>query len=179
MSHGRGPITEEFTFRANGRSVVVPAKIDTGADRTIIPTSIAEALEIASHDDELVDIPGGGKTRMLRCMCDVAWTIYRNQGFHSTMDVWCDPDATEPLLGSDFLALHELSVDYHHRGLVGSAPADAVPLTGGGYVINPPDGWVRRQNRERANAAKPGDVLRPHPAWRFRVPAIVKKGGNG
>jgi len=79
------------------------------------------------------------------------------------------------LIGYDFLVRHELKVDMHHSDLVGSAPDAAVPFTGGDYVINPPRGVVRERNYKRTQAAKPGEVLRPHPAWRLKLPAIVKQ----
>ncbi len=79
------------------------------------------------------------------------------------------------LIGFAFVRAHKLSVDFQNQGLVGTAPNSAVPLTGGGYALNMPRSYLLKLNSERANAAKPGAILRPHPAWRLELPALIKK----
>jgi hypothetical protein len=168
-------IVEHFTFRANGREVTVDdAVIDLEAPRTQIASSVAAALRVgrADGDDaESVDRPAaadGGHP------CVVAWTIYEAHGYRSLLSVVCPPGAERTIIGADFLAPHQLRVDAGHGGLVGWAPPNATPLTGGGYVLDAARGDVLERNRARFEAAEPGELLRPHPAWRFTVPVGMK-----
>lgn len=172
----RPEIVESFTFRANGREVTIEdAVIDTGATRTEVTEAIVKTLELDTIRDGLVTFGGESAASAAVHRCVVAWTIYESQGFWSEQEVHCLPGMTEVLIGFDFLSRHELSVDTHYHGLVGHAPRSAQPLTGGGYTINAPRRWILERNRERCDLAKPGEVLRPHPAWRFTVPALVKQ----
>ena len=171
----RQEIVEQFTFHDGPLSVVVDdAVIDTGAQNTHITQAVADALKLKPIRRTRVGFAAGPGSTADVYECVVAWTIYEHQGFHSRQEVLCIPDGDEVLIGFDFLSRHELTVDMSNRGLVGTAPKNAEPLTGGGYVLNAPKSFLLQMNRERAEAAKPGQVLRPHPAWRFSVPAIVK-----
>ncbi|WP_257455411.1 hypothetical protein [Archangium lipolyticum] len=175
MSQGL-EVVEEFTFRNGTRSYTTAnAVIDIGAQQTCITQAVVDELELDPCGTIDVSSPGYEPTARDVYRCLVAWTMYEEQGFKSTLDVICIPDAEEVLIGFDFLRAHELSVDIQNRGLVGTAPEGAVPLTGGGYALNIPRSYLLKLNGERANAAKPGSILRPHPAWRFTVPAIIKK----
>jgi predicted aspartyl protease len=172
----RHEVVEEFTFRDGTRSFTTAnAVIDTGAQQTCITQAVVDALELDACDASDVSSPGHEPTIAVVYRCLVAWTMYEEQGFASTHDVLCLPGAEEVLIGFDFLRAHELSMDMQNHGLVGTAPEGAVPLTGGGYVLNMPRGDLLKLNGERANAAKPGAILRPHPAWRFKLPALIKK----
>jgi len=164
-------IVEEFTFRANGRVCYEPrAVIDTGAMRTIITERVVRELSLWPSFEETMYMADGSPVTCVGYRCVVAWTIYEDQGYFSEMDVVCAPGAQEVLIGLDFLSRHELKVDTKHGGLVGTAPDNAVPLLGGGYGVNAPEWYVRKLNRERFQAAPPGKILRPHPAWRFKLP---------
>lgn len=164
-------IIEGFTFRHLDRSVSADAVIDTGAEATTIPPSIANELGLPLL--ELITVRLADESNLAAHLhrCLVAWTIYEGQGYCSVHDIVCQP-CERPLIGMDFLERHQLSVDLRLGGLVGYAPANAEPLTGGGYVVNPPRGFVLAWNAERLKAARPGEVLRPHPAWRFSRPAL-------
>lgn len=169
-------IVEQFTFRSDGRQVTIDdAVIDTGAQQTQITQTVAHALGLRPLRSTAMRLANNQAALAHVYECVVAWSIYERQGYHSLLEVCCFPGPQEVLIGYDFLSRHELKVDMHHKGLVGTAPASAVPLTGGGYVINAPHSYVLKLNQERADAAKPGDVLRPHPAWRFTRPAMVKQ----
>jgi predicted aspartyl protease len=171
-------VVEQFTFRHGPRSVTTEAVIDTGSETTHITLDITAALGLDIIRQIDLRLADGSVTVGRLHMCVVAWTIYEHQGYHSYQEVVCSPGTT-PLIGLDFLRKHELSVDTPHWGLVGSAPHNAVPLTGGGYMINPPRGLVEDMNYHRFQAAKPGEVLRPHPFWRFRLPAGYKVKPDG
>ncbi|NMO19673.1 hypothetical protein HPC49_12595 [Pyxidicoccus fallax] len=172
----RHEIVEEFTFRNGTRSFTTAnAVIDTGAHHTCITQAVVDALELDAYDTADVSSPGHEPMLAFIYRCLVAWTMYEEQGFASTHEVLCIPGAGEVLIGFDFLRAHELSVDIQNQGLVGTAPDGAVPLTGGGYVLNMPRSYLLKLNGERANAAKPGAILRPHPAWRFKLPVFIKK----
>jgi predicted aspartyl protease len=171
----RSEIIEEFTFRQDEREyIVADAVIDTGAQNTYITQAIVDAIGLQPVRRQEVSFASGAGAPAEVYRCIVAWTIYEHQGFHSLQEVYCVPGDTEVLIGFDFLAKHELTVDMHHHGLVGTASGNAVPLTGGGWAFNAPRSWISARNRERVAASKSGEVLRPHPAWRFTVPAIVK-----
>jgi predicted aspartyl protease len=170
----RREIVEEFTFRSGELAVTTQAVIDTGASTTQITLGIAAALRLEAPGKVTIRLADGSHGIAFLYKCVVAWTIYEHQGYHSHQEVVCSPGET-PLIGFDFLQRHQLAVDTYHMGLVGTAPPTAVPLSGGGYVLNPPKGWVRERNYLRAQAAKPGEILRPHPYWRFRLPAIQKR----
>lgn len=174
-ARARAEVVEQFTFRSGQNSITVDAVIDTGATSTVITEAIVAALRLSPLSTSTAGLAGGAEAPTTIYRCRVAWTIYESQGFHSEHDVLCIPGGAEVLIGYDFLERHDLKVDLHHKGLVGTAPDAAVPFTGGGYVINPPRGMVREVNYERTSAAKPGEVLRPHPAWRFKVPSIMKQ----
>ncbi len=172
---GRPEIIEEFTFRRDDRAYTVKdAVIDTGAQNTYITKAIVDALGLEPLRDAGVSFANGAGAPAQVFQCVVAWTMYEHQGFHSFQEVYSLQDDTDVLIGFDFLAKHELTVDMHHRGLVGTAPGNAVPLTGGGWAFNAPRSWVLARTRERVSRARPGEVLRPHPAWRYTVPAIFK-----
>lgn len=172
----RHEIVEGFTFRNGTRAFTTDnAVIDTGAQRTIITQAVVDALELDACGTVDVSSPGNEPTIAFEYRCLVAWTMYEDQGFASTHDVLCIPGAEEVLIGFDFVRAHELSVDFQNQGLVGTAPDGAVPLTGGGYALNMPRSYLLKLNGERANAAKPGAILRPYPAWRFKLPALIKK----
>jgi predicted aspartyl protease len=172
----RQEIVEQFTFRNGDLSVTInEAVIDTGAENTFITQPVADALRLNPLRSTAVGFAAGRGSVAIVYNCLVAWTIYESQGFYSVQEVLCLPNDTEVLIGFDFLTRHELTVDMSNLGLVGTAPRNAIPLTGGGFVLNPPNGFVLERNRIRAEAAKPGEVLRPHPAWRFTVPTIVKR----
>jgi predicted aspartyl protease len=174
--HDRLEVTEQFTFRANGFACTVDeAIIDTGAQMTCITQRVVEALKLQPIDDGRVSFTGesGAKAKIYNCV--VAWTIYEQQRYYSARNVYCIPGADEVLIGFDFLSHHQLTVDMEHRGLIGTAPRNAEPLTGGGHVLNAPRGFVLKYNAEVADAAKPGDILRPHPYWRFVLPAMIKQ----
>ena len=172
----RQEVVEEFTFRNGTRSFTTTnAVIDTGAQQTCITQAVVDALRLDPCYPADVSSPGHEPTGALVYQCLVAWTMYEEQGFASTLAVLCIPGLEEVLIGFDFLRAHELSVDIQNQGLVGTAPDSAVPLTGGGYAINMPRSYLLKLNGERANAAKPGTILRPHPAWRFKLPALIKK----
>lgn len=169
----RHRIVERFTFRTNGRELTVDAAIDTGAERTYVTPAIVEALGLDCFGHETIGLASGSAIATVH-RCEVVWTLYASQRYGSTLEVLCLESSREPLIGMDFLDRHELGVDMEHGGLVGFAPESAEPLTGGGYVINASPGLVRKLNYERFKAAKPGDVLLPHPAWRFRRPGGIK-----
>lgn len=171
----RCEVVEDFTFRNGEHSATMPVVIDTGASTTQITLEIAAALQLVDPKKVSVRLADGSHSIAFLYECVVAWTIYEQHGHHSRQEVVCSSGGT-PLLGFDFLHRHDLVVDTHHMGLVGTAPPNAIPLTGGGYVLNPPRGLVTTMNYRRAQAARPGEVLRPHPYWRFRVPAIQKGG---
>lgn len=172
----RQEIVEQFTFRYNGREYTVDdAVIDTGATNTVIGEDVVEALQLEPIGKADVLLAGGTDADARRYRCIVAWTIYESQGYYSSHDVLCISGSSETLIGFDFLSRHQLKVDMHHGGLVGTAPPNAQPLTGGGYGLNIPRWYLLEMNRARFEAAKPGEVLRPHPAWRFTLPAVVKK----
>lgn len=171
----RTEVVEQFTFRSGGKAVTVDAVIDTGATNTVINEAIASALDLRPSRASPAQLASGSQVVAQIYRCEVAWSIYEEQGYRSEHDVICFVGGEDVLIGHDFLQRHDLKVDIHHAGLVGTAPDAAVPLTGGGYVVNPPRGWVRERNYQRTQAAEPGEVLRPHPAWRFKLPAIVKQ----
>jgi predicted aspartyl protease len=167
-------VIESFTFRNLSHAVTADALIDTGSDSTVITLDIARQLQLPILNQ--VSLMLADDTRVIGHLhrCVVAWSMYESQGYFSIQDVVCSPGKSV-IIGTDFLKQHELSVDLRNMGLVGYAPENAVPLTGGGYVINPPKGFVLNWNRDRADAAFPGETLRPHPAWRFKLPAITRK----
>lgn len=176
IEHNRYEVIEQFTFRADGLACTIDdAVIDTGAHRTYITQDVVDALKIQPIGEEDVSFgDGSGATaRIYRCV--VAWTIYEKQGYYSTREVHCVPGEERVLIGFDFLAHHELTVDMPNRGLIGTAPRNAEPLTGGGHVLNAPRSFILKYNTEVADAAKPGDILRPHPYWRFVVPTMIKR----
>lgn len=170
-------VIEEFTFRHGDRSVTTKAVIDSGAEMTQISFEIATQLGLTVERQLDLRLADGSRVIGHVYRCVVAWTIYEDQGYHCLQEVVCSRGGCV-LIGFDFLRKHELSIDMHHLGLVGTAPENAIPLTGGGYVLNPPSGWVSEVNYRRAQAAEPGEILRPHPYWRFRVPAIQKRRGK-
>ncbi len=172
----RPEIVEQFTFRANGlEHTVDDAIIDTGAQNTYITQAVVDALGLQMLGEAEVGFTHESGAKATKYRCVVAWTIYEHQGYWSLQDVLCVPADMEVLIGFDFLTRHELTVDMHHRGLVGTAPSNAEPITGGGYVVNAPRWYLIELNRARADAAAPGEVLRPHPAGRFTRSAIMKK----
>lgn len=168
-------LVESVTLRANGRKVTVDnAVVDTGTDRTEITEAIVAALGLETIRIEMVGFGGESVARATIHRCVVAWTIYESQGYWSELEVRCMDGMKEVLIGFDFLSRHDLTVDTQHHGLVGHAPSNAVPMMGGGYMLNAPKAWIAKQNSERFERAKPGEILRPHPAWRFTVPAVTK-----
>lgn len=171
----RQEVLEQFTFRHGDAAYTVDdAVIDTGTQRTEITQAIVDALGLQplGKDSVAFTDDAGAPVTIYRCI--VAWTIYEHQGYYSLQDVFCIDRSTEVIIGFDFLAHHELSIDMGHRGLVGTAPANAQPLLGGGYVVNAPRSFILDLNRARSQEAASGTVFRPHPAWRFTRPAIVK-----
>lgn len=171
----RHEIAEEFTFRNKAHSFTTNAVIDTGAQQTCITQAVVDELELDACGTVDVSSPGHEPIIAVVYRCLVAWTMYEEQGFASTRDVICIPGAADVLIGFDFLRAHELSVDIHNQGLVGTAPEGAVPLLGGGYARNVPRWYMLKLSSERANAARPGTILRPHPAWRFKWPPLIKR----
>ena len=167
-------ISEQFTLRANGRAVVVEASVDPETPRTRIAASVFATLGIepgaTGGADPLYAAAAAGRTYP----CVVAWTDYESHGYRSLLSVGCGPGAARTVVGADFLDPHRLRIDPRHGGLVGWAPPNATPLTGGGYILDASPGEVLELNGMRFEAAQPGEVLRPHPAWRFTVPAGVK-----
>jgi predicted aspartyl protease len=174
MTTGAREVVERFTFRNGAHSVSVRAVIDSGAESTSITPEVAAHLELPVIREVTIRLADDSRLIGHLHRCVIAWSDYERQGFFSAHDVICQSGETV-LIGLDFLKQHELMVDLQHMGLVGRAPPHAEPLTGGGYVLNPPKGFVREWNYARAQAAKPGEILRPHPAWRFTIPAIQKK----
>jgi hypothetical protein len=167
-------IVERFTFRANGREVADEVVIDPEAAYTQIAPAVATALRLdqsgsaGEGDDDAIAATNQAYP------CVVAWTIYEAQGYRSLLKVVSRSDSARSVIGADFLTPHALRVDEPHGGLVGWAPPNAVPLTGGGYVLDAVRSEVLELNRMRFEAAYPGEMLRPHPAWRFTVPAGLK-----
>lgn len=137
---------------------------------TVITQKIVDTLGLEPSFEKLFEMADGSIVKAFGYRCIVAWTIYEDQGYFSELDVVCMPDANSVLIGFDFLSKHELKVDTYHGGLVGTAPENAIPLVGGGYAVNVPKWYVDKLNRERYQAAPPGKILRPHPAWRFKLP---------
>ena len=168
-----GDIVEGFTFRANGREVSVSdVVVEPAAPRTRLAASVAAALALRRDGrDDAIDLGVGGDPVH---PCIVAWTDYEVQGYCSLLSVVRPPNAARTIVGADFLTPRRLRLDVAHGGLVGWAPPDETPLTGGGYVVGVPRGEVLERSAERFEAAASGEVLRPHPAWRSSVPAGLK-----
>jgi predicted aspartyl protease len=172
-------IVEQFTFRSGSWQITIDdATIDTGADRTTIPARVVDALLLKPVGSVPVGVADGRSSRAQLYRCVVAWTIYEHQRFWLELDVQCFHEGPETLIGRDFTSHFGLIVE--PRGLRGPVqPPTAEPLTGGGLLINAPPGYVRSVNGWLAANARPGEVLRPHPSWRFDRPALVKGGKPG
>jgi predicted aspartyl protease len=152
----------------------VDALVDTGADTTVITRDIANALGLEVVREIPLRLADSGVTIGFLHRCRVAWTIYESQGYASEREVVCMPGESV-LIGIDFLRDHELSVDVQNHGLIGHAPSNAEPLAGGGWVLNAPRWYLREMNAARLERFSSGDIIRPHPAWRFSHPTMQKK----
>lgn len=87
--------------------VQAPAQIDTGADRTSIPASIVDALDLRTIRETVV-LGYGNIPHEVR-------TVDVEVGFHGgaamTLEVYCSPDEECVLLGRDWLNRFKVVLD--------------------------------------------------------------------